>query len=90
MDNQIYNLLLFIFLVYGISTIISTEYLFATFVDKFKKYDKLYYLLTCNSCLSVWIGFIVSFCGLTIIHPAIDPFIAYTGTNLINFISPEE
>ena len=78
------NLLVYLFAVYGMSTIISSEYLLSGLVDKFSKYQKLYYLLTCNKCLSVWIGFGISVLGFGIVHPLIDPFVAYTFVCFVN------
>jgi hypothetical protein len=84
-----FNLIIFLLAVYGISNIISSEYLFSPLVDKFKKYDKVYYFLTCNKCLSVWVGFLISLLGFKIVHPLIDPFVAYTATCLLNRVLPD-
>jgi len=70
--------------VYGIATIISGEYIFSPVVDLFKKYEKFYYLLTCNKCLTVWIAFIMSLFCIRIYHPVIDAAAAYTVTCFIN------
>jgi len=78
------NIILYILCVYGIATIISSEYIFSLVIDKFKKYKTLYYLLTCNKCMTVWVGFIVSLLGFGIISPIVDPFIAYTCTLFLN------
>ena len=77
--------ILFYFLsVYGIATIIASEYIMISLVDKFKKWPKIYYLLTCNKCMTVWVGFLISLCGFGIMHPLIDPFAAYTITSILN------
>jgi uncharacterized membrane-anchored protein len=83
------SVILYIFIVYGIATIIASEYLFSPIVDKFQKFPKLYYLLTCNKCLTIWIGLIISLVGFGVISPIFDPFIAYTSTCILNRVLDE-
>jgi len=80
------SLLLYVLFVYGFATLISSERIFVPIVDLFKDYDKLYYHLTCPKCLSISIGFIVSIMGFTVVHPLIDPIIAYAFTNITTTI----
>ena len=82
--NSLLYVLLYFLSVYGVATIISGEYLFTPIVNKFQKYEKFYYLLTCNKCLTVWIGLIFSLCGFRLIHPVIDATAAYTVTCFVN------
>ena len=81
---MVFNALIYILIVYGIATIISSEYIFSGLIDKFEKYTTLYTLLTCNKCLSIYVGFIISLFGYGIITPLLDPFIAYTVTVIMN------
>lgn len=83
---EIINIFIFFLSVFGAATIISSEYIFSKVIDKFNKYDKLYYLLTCNKCMSFWIGLLVSFLGFKIINPFLDACAAYTVTCLLNCV----
>lgn len=85
------NLLLYLLFVYGIATLISSELIFVPIVDLFKEYEKLYYHLTCPKCLSISVGFFVSLFGFTVLHPFIDPIVAYAFTSITNtFLSAFE
>lgn len=87
---SVFTDLLFFLSVYGIATIISSEYIFMGVIDKFKKYEKLYYLLTCNKCMSVWVGFFVSLLYHTILHPVLDAAVCYVVTSGLNQILDDE
>jgi len=88
------NAIFFLFATYGMASVIAKEYILTDLVDKFQRWPKLYYLLTCNVCLSVWMGFTLSLCGYGVIHPIIDAFAAYTGTTILNhlfsYLFPED
>jgi len=75
--------IIFFLVVYAISTIISTEYIFIPIIDKIQKYQKLYYLLTCPKCLSVWVGFLLSYLGYGISNPFFDALMCYTVTSFL-------
>lgn len=75
---------LFFLSVYGVATIISTEYIFAPFVDLFKRFEKLYYLLNCNKCMSVWIGGLTSLFYWTVLTPVLDAAICYVVAAVLN------
>jgi len=81
------NLFLYFIFVYGVATIIANEYIFANLFDKLSSFNKLQYLVTCNKCLSVWVGLCTSLLGFGIIHPIVDAVCAFTVTKLINTIT---
>jgi hypothetical protein len=70
--------------VYGIATIISSEYMFIPLIDKFKRFEKIHYLLTCNKCMSVWIGGIISLIYWTVLTPILDAAICYVFASVMN------
>lgn len=80
------SLLIYVLFVFGIASLISSERIFASLVDMFKDYEKLYYHLTCPKCLSISVGCVVSLCGLSVVSPIIDPIIAYSFTTIINTV----
>ena len=80
------SLIIFVLVVYGLATLISSELIFVPLVELFKDYDKIYYHLTCPKCLSISIGFFVSICGLGVVYPLVDPIIAYSFTNITNSV----
>ena len=56
-------LILFILITWGISNVITTEYVFKWFRKLIWKLNNktLYKLTTCQNCLSFWVGFGLSF-----------------------------
>jgi hypothetical protein len=73
--------------IYGISTIISQEPIFIPLIDKLERFKTLYYFLSCNKCLSVWIGFFVELAfGSTILYSICYAFMAYTFTSFVNMV----
>lgn len=81
------NLIVFLMAVYGISTIISQEPIFIPLIDKLERFKTIYYFLSCNKCLSVWIGFFVALVfGATILYSICYAFMAYTFTSFVNMI----
>jgi len=82
--NSMFLDLLFFLSVYGIATIISSEYIFMPVIDKFKRFEKLHYLLTCNKCMSVWVGGLVSFFYWSVLTPVLDAAICYVVTSALN------
>lgn len=59
--NELYNLTLWALCVYGITSIITTSYLFYTprvFISS--KSPWLGQLLTCSNCCGFWVGFVLS------------------------------
>lgn len=77
------DVVLFFLCVFGISTIISTEYVFHGLVSRVKN-KHLYVLLSCNKCLSVWFGALFSILGFGFSNPVVDALCAYSVTYLIN------
>jgi len=81
------NLIIFLMAVYGISTIISQEPIFIPIIDKLERFKTIYYFLSCNKCLSVWIGFFLALIfGSTILYAICYAFMAYTFTSLVNMV----
>jgi len=54
-------LVIFLLIVYGITNIITNEYIFDRFVDSFKDHETIYKLLNCGTCLSFYIGVFIYF-----------------------------
>jgi hypothetical protein len=83
---MIEEVLYFIITTFGLSMIISTEKIFKSFRKKIKN-KFLYNLISCPNCLSVWIGFILSFLFPTLImiylSNLIYMMISYTSVRLI-------
>jgi hypothetical protein len=79
------NLILLLLTSYGINHLFSTEYIFKWLrnILKFKPFD-------CKRCLSVWIGFILSFIfpiiGIWYINLLICGIISYTTIKITSLI----
>jgi hypothetical protein len=84
LDRILLDSLFYLFSIYGIATIISSEFIFSQLTIKLSRFTSLYTLLTCNRCLSVWVGFFVSLAGFQLINVIFDPFISYTFCCLMN------
>jgi len=73
--------------IYGVATIIANEYVFNWLHKLIGQHTIFGYLLSCNRCLSVWVGIIFSILGFGFTgNPLVDAPIAYTTTCLIDSV----
>jgi hypothetical protein len=83
------ELILYILIVYGITNIITREYIFEGFRNKMLKNEFFWQLFNCPTCLSFWIGICLSFISpLSLIWYNIifNGFLCSGVINLIEFI----